>query len=62
MKIISEAPSFRLVLWKRSPKNWGMVAESRCWDMMRVRRPRITQAIREPMMAFPMPAQVADIP
>ena len=59
---MTEAPIFSGLLPKRSPKNWGMVAESRCWVMMRVLRPSTTQANSEPMTAFPMPAQVAAIP
>ena len=47
---------------KRLPKNSGMVALSRCWVMIRVRRPSTAQASSEPRMALPMPAQVAATP
>ena len=62
MKIMTEAATFRDLEPNRLPKNSGMVAESRCWVMMRVRRPSTTQANREPRIALPMPAQVAAIP
>jgi len=57
-----DAAIFRELLWKRSPKNCGIVAESRCCVMIRVRRPRITHARREPIRALPIPAHVAAIP
>ena len=44
MKIMTEAATFRDLEPNRLPKNSGMVAESRCWVMMRVRRPSTTQA------------------
>lgn len=62
MKMMTEAAIFRDLLPKRLPKNSGMVALSRCWDMMRVRRPSTAQASREPSRALPMPAQVAAMP
>ena len=60
--MITEAVSFKDRLWKRLPKNSGMVALSRCWVMTRVRRPSTAQASREPRKALPSPAQVAAMP
>ena len=60
--MMTEAPIFSERLSKRLPKKVGMVAESRCWVIIRVRRPRIAHAISEPMIALPMPAHVAAIP
>ena len=60
--MMMEAEIFREREPKRLPKNSGMVALSRCWVMMRVRRPSTTQASREPRIAFPIPAQVAAMP
>ena len=62
MKTMTEAPIFRPLLWNRWPKNWGMVAESKCWVMILVRLPSTAQASREPMMALPMPTQVEAMP
>ena len=59
---MAAAMSFKAGLPKRLAKKSGMVAESRCCVMMRVRRPRTAQARSEPMSAFPMPAQVAEMP
>ena len=56
--IIREAAIFMPWLWKRLPKNSGMVAEERCLLMTLVRRPRMTQASRLPIRALPMPIQV----
>ena len=39
-----------------------MVAESRCWVMILVRLPRMTQASSDPISAFPIPIQVEAIP
>ena len=60
--MIADAASFRDLEPKRAPKNSGMVALSRCWDIIRVRRPSTAQASREPNTALPMPAQVAAMP
>ena len=60
--MMAEAASFSFLLPNRRPKNSGMVALSRCWDMMRVRRPSTTQASREPRKALPNPAQVEAMP
>ena len=62
MKIIMEAAIFREGAEKRLLKKSGMVALPRCCVMIRVRRPRMTQAISEPIRALPMPTQVAAIP
>ena len=62
IKIITEAPTFNGLLPKRSPKNWGIVAESKCCVIMRVLRPNTAHANREPIIAFPIPAHVAAIP
>ena len=62
MKIIMEAATFREGALKRFSKKSGMVALERCWVMMRVRRPRMTQARSEPIMALPIPTQVEAIP
>ena len=42
----------------RVPKKSGMVLLERCWVMIRVRRPNIRQARRDPMKAFPRPIHV----
>ena len=60
--MMAAAMSFREGLPKRLAKKSGIVAESRCWVMMRVRRPRTAHARSDPMRALPMPAQVAEIP
>ncbi len=44
--MMMDAPIFSDGLWKRCPKNWGMVVESKCWVMMRVRRPNTTHTSR----------------
>ena len=62
MKIMIDAISLRPGLPKRLAKKSGIVAESRCCVMMRVRRPSIDHASSEPMRALPMPAHVADMP
>ena len=62
MKIIMEAAIFRDVALNRFSKKSGIVALDRCCVMIRVRRPRMTQAISEPIRALPMPTQVAAIP
>ena len=59
---MAEAPIFSPRLWNRLPKKSGMVADSRCWVIIRVRRPRMTHAISEPMTALPMPIQVEAMP
>ena len=59
---IIDAPIFSGCDANRFPKNCGMVAESRCWLMILVRLPRITQASNEPMIALPIPAHVAETP
>ena len=53
---------FSAGLPNRLAKKSGMVAESRCCVMMRVRRPRTAHARREPMSALPMPTHVAEMP
>ena len=62
IKMITEAATFSFWEPNRLPKNSGIVALSRCWVIMRVRRPSTTQASREPSRALPMPAQVAAMP
>ena len=62
MKQMTLAAIFSAGLWKRVSKNCGMVALERCWVMMRVRRPRTTQASREPRIALAMPIQVEAMP
>ena len=62
MKMMTDAAIFRDGAEKRLPKKSGMVALERRCVMIRVRRPRMTQAISEPMMALPMPTQVAAMP
>ena len=62
MKVMTEAASCKFLLSKRLPKNSGIVAESKCWVMMRVRRPRIIQASIEPINALPRPIQVDAMP
>ena len=62
MNIIIEAPILRALLSNLDPKNSGMVAESRCWVIILVPRPRTTQASRDPMKALPIPIHVDAIP
>ena len=61
-KMIAAAASLSAGLPKRFAKKSGIVAESRCCVMMRVRRPRTAHARSEPISALPMPAHVADSP
>ena len=42
----------------RVPKKSGMVLLERCWVMIRVRRPKMSQASRDPIKALPRPIQV----
>ena len=60
--MIAEAASLSEGEPKRLAKKSGIVAESRCCVMMRVRRPRTAHARSEPTSALPMPAQVALMP
>ena len=60
--MIAEAASLSEGEPKRFAKKSGIVAESRCCVMMRVRRPRTAQARSDPTRALPMPAQVALMP
>ena len=62
IKVMTDAAIFSASLSKRLPKKSGIVAELRCWVMMRVRRPKTVQARKEPSSALPIPAQVAAIP
>ena len=62
MKMMIDAAIFRDFASKRFSKKSGIVALCRCCVMTRVRRPRMTQAIREPMRALPMPIQVEAMP
>ncbi len=62
IKTIMEAPNFKPSLWKRLPKNSGMVALFKCCVIMRVRLPRMTHANIEPISALPMPIQVEAMP
>ena len=59
---MTDAITFMFTESKRFPKKSGIVLASRCWVMILVLLPRIFQAIRDPIKAFPRPAQVADIP
>ena len=61
-QITIEAAIFSEGAEKRFSKKSGMVALPRCCVMTRVRRPRMTQARKEPMIALPMPTQVAAMP
>ena len=60
--MIIAAMIFSAGLPKRLAKKSGIVAESRCCVMMRVRRPSTAHARSEPMSALPMPAHVAEMP
>ena len=60
--MMTEAASFSVCCRTGLPKNSGMVALSRCWVMIRVRRPSTAQASRLPRKALPRPAQVAAMP
>ena len=60
--MITEEASFRALLSKRVSKNWGMVALFKCWVITLVLRPNTAQAMRDPIRALPMPAQVAAMP
>ena len=62
MKMMIEATTFREGAENRFSKKSGMVALARCWVMIRVRRPRMTQAMRDPISALPIPTHVAAIP
>ena len=53
---------FIALLLKRLPKNSGIVADSRCFDITLVRLPKISHGRSEPSMAFPMPIQVEASP
>ena len=57
-KVIRLAAVRSLSLSYRVPKKSGMVLLERCWVMIRVRRPRMSQASSDPMKAFPRPIQV----
>lgn len=59
---MAEEPILSALLSKREPKKAGIVAESKCCVMMRVRRPRTTQASSEPTSALPMPIHVEAMP
>ena len=56
------AAIFKAVEPKRASKNCGIVALPRCWLIMRVLLPRMTQARREPISVLPIPIQVDAIP
>ena len=58
MNTMAEAAIFSRRLPYLSPKKSGMVLDLRCWLMTRVLLPRMTQARRLPMTAFPIPIQV----
>jgi len=62
MNIITEAPIFNGLLPNLFPKYCGMVAESRCWLIILVLLPSTTHARSEPIIALPIPAQVAAMP
>jgi len=62
MKRIMDAPIFNADELYREPKNSGMVALFKWCVIMRVRRPRITHGISEPMKALPKPTHVAAVP
>ena len=53
-----DAVIFRALLSNRFSKNSGIVAELKCWLIIRVRRPSTTQASRLPNTALPRPIQV----
>ena len=57
MKMMIDAATFREGAEKRFSKKSGIVALDRCCVMMRVRRPRMTQAISEPIRALPIPTR-----
>ena len=60
--MITDAAILSDLLPNLLPKKSGIVAESRCCVMILVLLPRTTHARSEPIMAFPIPAQVAAIP
>ena len=60
--MMSAAAMRRPLLAKRAPKNSGMVWAPIARVMRRVRGPSTSQASRLPMIALPMPTQVADRP
>ena len=60
--MIADAASLRAGDPKRFAKKSGIVAESRCCVMIRVRRPSTAHARSEPITALPMPAHVAEMP
>ena len=62
MKTMIDATILSAGLKYLFPKNSGIVALSRCWDISLVLLPKITQARSEPKIAFPIPIQVDAIP
>ena len=59
---MAEAAIRSALLSKRFPKKSGMVAALRWFVMTRVLRPKITQASRLPISAFPIPIHVEASP
>ena len=62
MKVMTDATSFSFLDPKRRPKKSGIVLLSRYWVISLVLLPRITQASRDPIKAFPRPTQVEAMP
>ena len=62
MNVIAEAASLSASESNLFPRNSGIVAESKCCVMIRVRLPSTAQAIKEPIRAFPIPIHVEAIP
>ena len=61
-KVITDAAIFNELFPNLFSKKSGMVLEFKCCVITLVRRPRTTQAMRDPSMALPIPAQVDAIP
>ena len=61
-KMIAAAAMRRARESKRLPKNSGIVVAPRRCVISRARGPSTHQASNEPMIALPIPAQVADRP
>ena len=58
MNAIADAVILSALLSKRVPKKSGIVLEFRCCVMTFVRLPKMTQASKLPIKAFPRPIQV----
>ena len=58
----SKQPGRAIKYNKRFSKNWGIVAEPKCWVMILVRLPSMTHASSDPISALPKPTHVEATP